>query len=98
MPQEVNGLSEDEAWGELEQVFPLTDQGWRDVMTLDPPDRDQAVRDMLALGKLPWVKRTGAGDRAMSLLLFIAAIASPVATIAGGAAGLQSLGALLKGI
>ena len=93
----VGGMGEAEAWAKLDDSFPLGVQGWRDLMAQPPADRDQAFRDMMALGALPWAHETTTLDDVESVLFFLANLANPVSAIAGGAQSVASLMQTLRG-
>jgi hypothetical protein len=76
---------------ELEQLAPgWTLKQFADLEALLPEDRALELKSLEALGKLSWTKQTTTFERVMAILNLLAAIASPIATIAGGFGGVEA--------
>jgi hypothetical protein len=94
MPEEAVTMTETER-ASLEAELDQLTEGWTlkqfaDLESMLPEDRALELKALEALGKLSWSKDTTTFDRVMAILNLLAAIASPIATIADGFSGVQA--------
>ena len=83
---------------ELQQDFELTLPQIADLAKLPEDQRRPIVDDWRALGKLSWTVIPSKMARFESILNILAAIASPITVIAGGATGIAGVITAFKAI
>jgi hypothetical protein len=91
-------VDEDALYVELSQSTNRSAQDWKDILAQPPEARASILADWKALGDMSWATIPSTVDRVEAILNVLAAIATPVSTIVGGATGVATLVSAIKAL